>query len=201
LSLSGIISVLFYALHVIFGTLNYPDYNWLRQAVSDLTAIDSPSFITASRFSTLYGALSCFSCVFVYLVIQRHESKMLKIGIALYAKMNWISFIGYTLFPLSSSGYMGTFQDVMHLYVVTISVILLSIASLVLIIISGFRKKNHLVLGICALLALMFMFIGSIGTGVIPEEYFGLLERFSIYSVVTFTGIISIWGFNYSKNE
>jgi hypothetical protein len=195
LSLSGVIAIAFYALHIVFGTQSYPGYKWIEQAVSDLTAIDAPSYMIASRFTALYGALSCLCCVIICLILNKNESKVFRLGTTFYAIMNWISFIGYTLFPLSSSGYKGTFQDIMHFYVVTFSVVILSIVSLVLISIGGLKKTNHTVLGIIAIIALASMFFGSIGMGVFPKELFGLLERFSVFSVVIFTGVLGIWGF------
>jgi len=200
LSLSGVFAFVFYALHVLYGTKNYPGYDWIKQAVSDLTATDAPSYIIASRFTALYGALSCLCCVILCLLLHNGESKVFRIGIIFYTIMNWVSFVGYTSFPLSSSGYKGTFQDIMHFYVVTISVVVLSIASLVLIIVGGLKKNNHIVIGVLAILALASMFFGSIGMGIFSKEIFGLLERFSVFSVVIFTGVLGIWGFNKQNN-
>jgi hypothetical protein len=195
LSLSGLFAAVFYVLHVVLGTHNYPGYDWLKQAVSDLTAVDAPSYIIASRFTALYGALSCICCVILSLMLTNERSKLFKSGIYIYTLMNWISFIGYTLFPLSSSGFKGTIQDIMHFYVVTILVVLGSIGSLVLLIVGGLQKKNHQVIGICAIFTLASMFFGSIGIGIMPKNYFGLVERFSVFSVVIFTGILGVWGF------
>ena len=58
LSLSGILAAVFYFLHVYYGIQNYPGYDSLSQAVSDLTAIDAPSYVVASRFSALYSILT-----------------------------------------------------------------------------------------------------------------------------------------------
>lgn len=88
--------------------------------------------------------------------------------------MNWVSSVGYTLFPLSSKGFQGTFQDIMHFYVVTISVVLLSIISLILIFIGGRKYRETKWASILALVTLLFMFSGSIGTGIVPAEHFGL---------------------------
>jgi hypothetical protein len=195
LSLSGLFAAVFYVLHVVLGTQNYPGYDWLKQAVSDLTAVDAPSYIIASRFTALYGALSCICCVILSLMLTNEKSKLFKYGIYIYTLMNWVSFIGYTLFPLSSSGFKGTIQDIMHFYVVTILVVLGSIGSLVLLIVGGLQKKNHQVIGICAIFTLASMFFGSIGIGIMPKNYFGLVERFSVFSVVIFTGILGVWGF------
>ena len=49
--------------------------------------------------------------------------------------------VGFSMFPLSDSGYAGTFQDKMHIFS-TMIVVLLSIVSLVLIIIAGAKDKS-----------------------------------------------------------
>ncbi len=41
--LFGIISLISYALAVIISPLAYPGYNWMEQAVSDLSADNAPS--------------------------------------------------------------------------------------------------------------------------------------------------------------
>ncbi len=173
----------------------YPGYDWMRQAVSDLTAVDAPSFSIASRFSSVYGSLSCLGCVAVALVVKGVQGKAFRRGVFLYAAMNWVSTIGYALFPLSGSGFKGTFQDVMHFYVVTMAVVLLSIVSLSMIVVGGIRRRGGRLLAVLALAALACMFFGSIGIGAFPPAYFGLMERFSVFSVVLFTAALGVFGF------
>lgn len=43
LGLLGVLSFLSYTAAVLFAPLAYPGYNWLSQAVSDLSAADAPS--------------------------------------------------------------------------------------------------------------------------------------------------------------
>jgi len=50
LPLFGVAGVVFYFLHVFFGTLFYTGYNPMAQAVSDLTASNSPSKDIAMPF-------------------------------------------------------------------------------------------------------------------------------------------------------
>ena len=110
--------------------------------------------------------------------------------------MNFISAIGYALFPLSSSGFDGSVQSIIHVYIITTLVVLLSIISLILIAVGSLKgKEKHKLLGFFAILALVLMFVGAIGTGIVPKEYFGVVERFSTYSAVIFTGIIGVYGF------
>ncbi|NOH02829.1 MAG: DUF998 domain-containing protein [Chloroflexi bacterium] len=201
LNLSGVVAAVFYFLHVYYGIRNYPNYSSLSQAVSDLTATDAPSYIIASRFSALYSMFAVLGCTFLCLIITNQINKTFRLGIYLYTIMNWVSSIGYTLFPLSGKGYQGTFQDIMHLYVVTIAVVLLSIVSLILIFIGGRRNKETKAIAILGLIALLLMFLGSIGTGVAPKEYFGVLERFSVFSVVIYTALLGLFGYTYKNPQ
>ena len=193
--LSGVIGLVFYILHDIVGAMYYPNYSWMSQAVSDLTAINAPSFVIASGLSSIYGIFSCLCCAMVCVVVQEKANRILRLGVYLYTVMNFISAIGYSLFPLSESGYAGSFQDIIHLYVVTALVVVLSIASLLLIAVGGLKNKVNKPLAILALLSLGFMFLGVIGVSVVPPDYFGIPERFSVYSAVVFTAVLGVYGY------
>jgi len=196
LCLSGVISVVFYLLHDIIGAKHYPGYDWKSQAVSDLTATDAPSYIEANKYSSVYAALNCICCTTLFTLVKKEKSFILRLGIYLFSTMNYVSAIGYSLFPLSSSGYDGSAQSFVHVYIITILVVLLSIVSLILIAVGSFKGKNkHKVLGTLAIIALILMFVGAVGSGNVPKKCFGILERFSTYSAVVFTGILSIYGF------
>ena len=43
LGLLGVVSLLSYTAAVVFAPLGYPGYDWMKQAVSDLSATDAPS--------------------------------------------------------------------------------------------------------------------------------------------------------------
>ncbi len=194
--LSGVISLIFYILHAIIGTMYYPEYNWLSQALSDLTASNAPSRLIAGGLSNVYCLFGVTCCTLVCLYVQGKSNRILRLGIYLFTLMNWISGVGYSIFPLSDSGYAGTFGDVMHVYVVTMLVVVLSIISLVLIAVGGFKnRKKYISLSIFAIIALVCMFFGAIGTGIVPREYFGLVERFSVYSAVVFNSVLGLYGF------
>jgi len=202
LGLLGIISLLSYTLAVIFAPLAYPNYNWVAQAVSDLSASDAPSRMLWNQLSSLYGVCGIVSIMLVCIFIQGKLNKLIRIGIYLYAGMNWVSYVGYTMFPLSSNGNAGTIQDIIHIYVVTVLVVLLSIVSLVLIMIGGHRDKKYFSLSFWAGVSLLFMFAGAIGTNIVPKEFFGIPERFSVFSAAGFNAVLGInlfHGFRFKK--
>lgn len=98
------------------------------------------------------------------------------------------------MFPLSDKGNAGTFQDIMHI-VVTALVVLLSISSLIVIMTGGYRDKRYRNIATWATLALSLMFIGAIGVGVVPVEYFGIPERFSVFAATGFNAVLGAYLF------
>lgn len=197
LCLFGLLSLPLYVLHEIIGRIHYPNYNWMRQAVSDLTAVNAPSYVLANGISSVYALFACIGSLMVCLMIENMPNKTLNKGIYLFTGMNFISAIGYGLFPLSESGFGQAFQDIIHVYVITPVVVFLSLISLILVIIGG--KKGILKweksLGRWAIVLLIFMLSGPIGMALLPVEYFGVVERVSVYSVVVFNSILGYYGF------
>ena len=179
LGLLGIVSFISYAVAVIFAPLAYPGYDWMSQAVSDLGASSAPSLALWHQLAALYSPAALVCIMMVCVAIRGKLNKTLRLGIYLWAIMAWVSTAGFGWFPLSESGMDGrAFQDTMHL-IVTAVVVPLSIASLIAIMIGGYRKKRFVSLAMCATIALALVFIGPIGFAVAPPEYFGLFQRFS----------------------
>lgn len=104
------------------------------------------------------------------------------------------------MFPLSESGYAGALQDVMHM-VITGVVVALSIASLIVIIVAGFKNKEYRSYGICAAVALGMMFIGAIGINIVPKAYFGVVERFNVFAATGFNAALGIHLFLEKAND
>lgn len=161
--LLGIVALLSYTVAVVFSPLDYPGYNWMAQAVSDLSASNAPSLGLWNQLSSLYNICTLICAMMVCAGIQGKGSRLLRSGIYLFTAMEWISAVGFSMFPLSDSGYAGTFQDEMHI-LSTILVVLLSIVSLVMLIIAGAKRK----------------------------EYFGVVERFSVFVAVGYNAVLGI---------
>lgn len=191
LGILGVISFLSYAAAVVFAPLAYPGYNWMAQAVSDLSAADAPSKVLWGQLSCLYGVCGLISLTLLCVYVQGRLNRSTRSGIYAYTAMNAVSFVGYSLFPLTSSGYAGTFQDGMHV-VVTALVVLLSILALILILAGGLRGKQYRCLAWGAGTALTLMFAGSLGTGLVPKTVFGIFERVSAMSAAAFTAFLGI---------
>jgi hypothetical membrane protein len=137
--LSGILSVVLYFLHVILGEIFYEGYNPLTQAISDLTALNSPSRNIAKIFSMLYGVCTVIFSIGFFAYFKNKINKAVKIASFVFCIMNTISFFGYTL---------GT---------------------------------------------LLLLMTGAMLINLLPKEYFGVAERINVYSIIIFTGILSLW--------
>ena len=191
LGLLGIVSLLSYTAAVVFAPLAYPGYNWMAQAVSDLSAANAPSLALWNQLSAFYNVCEVVCVTVVCLGIQGQKTKGLRVGIYLFAVLEWISAIGYRMFPLSDSGYAGAFQDVMHM-VVTALVVGLSIVSLALIIAAGIRDRRCRSYGLCAAVALGMMLVGALGMKLVPTAYFGIVERFSVFAATGFNAALGL---------
>lgn len=192
IGLTGIISLLSYTAAVIFAPMAYPGYNWMAQAVSDLSAETAPSRVLWNQIAALYGKCSivCVTCVSIFVSEHKRLPKAFRIGIYLFTIMSWISGVGYAMFPLSDSGNeITSFPEVMHM-AVTVLVVVLSIVSLILLILSGLRKRETRTVGIFAAVAFGMMMAGAIGINLVPAEYFGIAERFSVFAAVGFTAVL-----------
>lgn len=197
LGLTGVAAFISYTLAVLISPSAFPGYNWMEQAVSDLSAASAPSRMLWDRIAALYGVCSvvCVTCVSIYISENRISTRLFRIGLHLFTVMNWVSNVGYAMFPLEDSGKeIASFQEIMHI-VVTAAVVLLSIVSLVLLIIAGFRKGGIRGLGIWAAVALLMMMIGAIGQKAVPPAYFGIVERFSVFAAVGFNAVCGIYLF------
>ena len=191
LGILGVVSFLSYTAAVVFSPRAYPGYDWMAQAVSDLSAANAPSLALWNQLSALYNVCEVVCATVVCIGIQGQKTKLFRSGIYLFAVMEWISAVGYRMFPLSDSGYAGAFQDVMHM-VVTALVVLLSIVSLSVILAAGIKSKDCRSYGVCAAIALGMMLVGAMGMKIVPVDYFGVVERFSMFSATGFNAALGL---------
>lgn len=192
LGLTGVLALLSYTAAVVFSPMAYPGYDRLAQAVSDLSAESAPSRALWDRLAAPYDICSvvCATCTAVFVSQRKIFSRLFRAGVCLFAGMSWVSNVGYAMFPLSDSGKeIASLQEIMHM-VVTVLVVLLSIAALICLIVNGCRAGGTRGIGICAAVALLMMLAGAVGQGVVPPGYFGLAERFSVFAAVGFNAVL-----------
>ncbi len=198
MGLTGIIALISYTAAVVFAPMANPGYDWMAQAVSDISAESAPSRMLWNQIAALYGKCSvvCVTCVSIFVSENKISTKGFRTGIYLFSIMNWISGVGYAMFPLADSGNeIASFQEVMHI-AVTVMVVVLSIVSLILLIFAGMKKRQTRMIGIFAAIAFAMMMAGAIGTNIVPAQYFGIAERFSVFAAVGFTAVLGCALFN-----
>ena len=71
-----------------------------------------------------------------------------------------------------------------------------TIKSSLLVLTWGPLYANVRRIGINATIALAMMMVGSIGMGVAPPKYFGIVERFSVFAAVGFNAVLGLFLFN-----
>lgn len=191
LGIFGLVSLLSYTAMVVFSPLAYPGYDWMSRAVSDLTAEGAPSLQLATRLNALFGPCAVVSVMAVCVAAAGSKSKLFKGGIYSFAAMEWICNAGYTMFPWVADAPESNPQNVCHL-IVTVLVVVLSLAALIMISVSA-KQENMKSLGIWAAVCLGAMILGPVGTGLLPKAVFGIFERFSTFSAVIFNAVLGVY--------
>ncbi len=194
LGLLGVAGFIIYLLAVFISPRAYPGYDWMGQAISDLFALDAPSRELWAQFTTVSSACGLVFVTLACLYVQNRLNRTLRVGIYLFAVLSWVN-MGYTLFPLTESGYAGTFQDIIHTFVVTAAVVILTIVSLAMIMAGGYRHRKYRSIAIFATISLCCMIIGTIGLVVVPPAYGGIMERLSIFSASGFSFVLGFYVF------
>lgn len=191
LGICGIISLLSYTAMVFFSPLAYPGYDWMSMAVSELSADGAPSQALAGQLNALFGPCGLVSIMAVCVGVACCRSKLFKAGVFFFAAMEWVCSVGYSMFPWLSNAPESHPQNIGHI-VVTALVVVFSLAGLILIAI-GARKEGIKSLSVWAVICLVAMLMGPIGTGLAPKAVFGIFERFSTFSAVVFNAILGIY--------
>ena len=84
---------------------------------------------------------------------------------------------------------------------VTVFVVLFTISSVILFAMGFLKTKNYKYLGIISIFTFILLFIGGMLVNILPKEYFGIAPRINIYSLMVYTGILSLWMYKYLKNN
>jgi hypothetical protein len=198
IGLLGVGALLSYMVAAYFCRAAFPGYNWMEQAVSDLSAESAPSRQLWDKLSAVYsaGSVVCTTCVAIFISENKISSKFFRVGIYLLVIMSWISKIGYQMFPLDDAGKaIGGIDETMHM-VITAFVVALSIVSFLTLIIAGIKRKEVRSIGIWAAIFFAMLLMGPIGMASFPAGYFGIGERFSIYATIGFEAVLGLYLFN-----
>ena len=100
--LLGVAAFFLYTAAAVFSLLTYPGYYRMVQAVSDLSASNAPSLRLWNQLSSLYNVCTLGVCNDECVDIQGKKNKLLRVGIYLFTIMEWVSAVGFWLFPLAT---------------------------------------------------------------------------------------------------
>ena len=118
--LLGVAALISYAAALVFSPLAFPGYNWMEQAASDLSADSAPSRHLWDQLAALYhaGSVVCATCIAIFVSEKKISVGLFRLGIYLFAIMNWISRVGYQMFALSDAGKdIAGIQETMHMVI------------------------------------------------------------------------------------
>jgi hypothetical membrane protein len=198
LSLSGIIGVAFYTLHVVLGGLLWNGYSHISQAISELTGEGAPNAVMLRVLTTIYGVLMIVFSVTVIFNFKTIKAKKLAMaGAVLLVVMETVSLIGYGLFPMNQSESAGSFQNIMHI-VVTAIVVLCTIGSGYFIGIGLWKtegiKRIGIFIFVCSIIITIFGALTPIAmANSLP--FSGLTERINIFTLQIWLSVLSVFLF------
>lgn len=189
---SGMLSVIFYLLHVLIGGLLWKEYSHLQQPISDLTASGAPNRDLLNILTSIYSGLALLFAISFTVFKSNHFHRLVFWGGISFILLHIIS-ICYGFFPQDLPGAEVTFKGTMHL-VVTALIVPFTILSPLLIGL-GLRKSYEFkTLGnlsiVCCFVILIF---GGLSGLFFAKHlpYFGLMERLNIGTLQLWTFLLS----------
>ncbi len=136
----GMVSAVFYFIHVFLGQMMWKEYNPITTDISSLTANGAPNAGLLRIFTTIYGIRFLLFTFGMLVKAFQEYHKITKIGFVLFFIMALSTVVGYNLFPLTGDKMVMNFQNMMHI-IVTVMVVFATILSFFFIAI-GYRRKE-----------------------------------------------------------
>ncbi|AGK95982.1 DUF998 domain-containing protein [Clostridium pasteurianum] len=120
-SIFGMISPLFYLIHVIIGSMLWSGYNNITQPISDLTAADAPNREILSIFTNMYGICGLIFSIGSFNYLKKLKVKIINVSMIIFIAMVLIG-VSYGFFPEDMAGATMTFEGFMHLVITALIV-------------------------------------------------------------------------------
>jgi hypothetical membrane protein len=179
----GILSSALYAITDVLGGLRYEGYTFTSHAVSELMAIGAPSEAFVDPLFMIYNVLAiAFGAGLLWEGAERNRP--IRITGALLVGYGAIGLTGPTLFEMHQRGTAGPGDDLPHIIVTGVLVVLtlLAIGFGAFALGRGFRRYSFVTLATMIVLGAMSAPYGvRLGTGQ-PTPGLGIVERITIYS-------------------
>jgi len=192
LMLSGMLSVVFYVLHVVIGGIKWKGYSHLQQPISDLTATGAPNRNLMLSLTTIYGFLALlFAVSFTILKSGEHHSLVFWGGIS-FIVLHIVSVL-YLIFPQDLPGTKTTLKGRMHI-LITALIVPFTILTPFLMGFGFISEPQWNTFGIYSIITGILILVFGGTTAIFYAKklpYFGLVERLNI-------GALQLWTFVFS---
>lgn len=195
----GILSTLLYIASDSICAIVYPGYSYTSQAISELSAIGSP---TASLWTYLLLPFNPLIILFGIGVFLSNKKRRLRIS-GILLSLFGISGYAWWFFPMNMRGNIGSASDTGHLIMSAITVLLLT---LILAFGSGAGGKKFRIYSILTILIMLFFgsLVGMMAPAVAAEEptpWMGIYERISVFSPMIWMSVLAIILMKKEKNK
>ncbi len=196
----GMIGVIAYLIHTILGQILWNSYNPITTDISSLTAVGAPNRELLLIFTYIYGISMLLFLVGLIVKAFRKYHFSLKTGYIIMFIMQLVSFVGYSLFPITGDKTEMNLQNLMHI-IVTVIVVFTTIASSYFLSYGYLKQKNKLgkFILIMAIVITITGLTNPIGMG-LELNILGLTERLVIYSLQFMIFVISAY-YTFNKSE
>ncbi|MBW2976966.1 DUF998 domain-containing protein [Candidatus Woesearchaeota archaeon] len=190
LLLCGILSTILYITSDAICALLYPGYSYTDQAISELSAIGSP---TGPLWVYLTLPFSPLVIAFGIGVFLSNKKRLLKVS-GILLSLFGISGYAWWFFPMNMRGNIGSATDAGHLVLSAITVLLLA---LILAFGSGAAGKKFRIYSISTILIMLFFgsLVGMMAPQVAAQEptpWMGIYERISVFSPMIWMSVLAI---------
>lgn len=192
LMFSGMLSILFYVLHVVIGGIKWKGYSHLQQPISDLTATGAPDRNLMLSLTTIYGFLALLFAVSFTILKSREHNPIVFWGGVSFIVLHLVSVL-YPLFPQDLPGIKTTFKGKMHI-LITVLIVPFTILTPFLIGFGFISEPLWHTFGVYSIITGILILVFGGTTAIFYAKklpYFGLVERLNI-------GALQVWTFIFS---
>jgi hypothetical membrane protein len=196
LLISGILASLLYVATDILAGMLWEGYSFSSQAISELSAIGSPTRPLVVTLGIIYDVLLIAFGFCVWVIAGRQRRRALRLVGGVLVGIGAIGFVWAPFFPMHLRGAEMTFTDTMHWAIAGV-VVLLILVMIALGAIAYRRRWFHLY-SIVTLVTLLVVGMWSIfvgGAQIAAEQstpFFGLMERITVYGYLAWVAVLAI---------
>ncbi len=198
----GMVGVIAYLTHTGLGRILWSEYNPITTDISSLTAAGAPNRELLLVFTYIYGISMILFITGLLIKSFRKYHSSVKIGYIIMIIMQIVSFVGYSLFPLSGDKTVMNFQNILHI-IVTVIVVFTTIISGYFLAFGYIKQEKKPILGKFILVMAIIITIAGMTNPIcinMKLNILGLTERIVIYSLQLMLFIISAY-YTFSKQE